>query len=123
MSDEVLDRLADMLVDRVAQRLPVGPAEPVAFTVVTLAAEVDLSPKVIRGAIQRGELQAVRRGARDDGTGGRFLISADAVRAWATPEHLAASRAPARRSRVAAELRRPLRTALADLDAVGSRGR
>lgn len=51
---------------------------PPAYTVATLAAELGVSAKVIRGAIARGELDAARRGDR-------YVISADAVASWAAP--------------------------------------
>ena len=47
-----------------------------AYTVATLAAALCASPKVIRNAIARGELQATKRGRR-------WLVSADAVAHWA----------------------------------------
>jgi excisionase family DNA binding protein len=50
---------------------------PVAYTVASLAAELGVSQKTIRAAIARRELSAVKRGSR-------WIISADAVRAWAT---------------------------------------
>lgn len=49
----------------------------VAYTVASLAAELGLSQKAVRCAIARRELRAVKRGSR-------WLISADAVQAWAT---------------------------------------
>lgn len=48
-----------------------------AYTVATLAAELGVSQKAIRCAIGRGELQGVKRGSR-------WIISSDAVTAWAT---------------------------------------
>lgn len=49
----------------------------VAYTVDTLAAELGMSPKAIRCAIARGELRGVKRGSR-------WIISADAIDAWAS---------------------------------------
>jgi excisionase family DNA binding protein len=49
----------------------------VAYTVASLATELGISQKAIRRAIGRGELPAVKRGSR-------WIISADAVHAWAT---------------------------------------
>ena len=51
---------------------------PPAYTVASLAAALAITPKVIRGAIGRGELAAVKRA-------GRWLIPADAVEAWTRP--------------------------------------
>jgi excisionase family DNA binding protein len=85
---------------------PVAP-EPVIYTVASLAAVLDVSERVVRGAIARGELQAAKRG-------GRYLITAGAVREWAAVEPGGNSEHPAR-----AQLRRahgPLRTALDTLD-------
>jgi excisionase family DNA binding protein len=85
---------------------PIAP-EPVIYTVASLAAVLDVSERVVRGAIARGELQAAKRG-------GRYLISAGAVRDWAAVEPGAKSERPGR-----AQLRRahgPLRTALDTLD-------
>ena len=68
-------RLAPHL-DRLEARAPAVPH--VANTVNSLAAELDVLPKVIRSAIARGELRGVRRGSR-------WIISADAVSEWAAP--------------------------------------
>jgi excisionase family DNA binding protein len=53
-----------------------SPADEPAYTVATLAATLDVTAKVIRKAIARGELPAVKRGRR-------WIISGDAVRTWA----------------------------------------
>jgi excisionase family DNA binding protein len=74
-----------------------------AYTVASLAAALGLSPRTVRGAITRGELAAVKRG-------GRWIISAEAVRAWAQHD-AAARRAPARRPGVRRD--RPLASAIA----------
>ncbi len=58
-----------------------------AYTVASLAAELGMSPKTIRSAIARRELAAVKRGSR-------WLISADAVREWATPSEASLQRRP-----------------------------
>jgi excisionase family DNA binding protein len=82
-------------------------AAAVIYTVASLAAVLDVSERVVRGAIARGELQAAKRG-------GRYLISAGAVRDWAAVEPGADSERPSR-----ARPRRadgPLRTALEGLD-------
>ena len=47
-----------------------------AYTADSLAEAVGVTPKVVRNAIARGELAAVKRG-------GRWIVSADAVEAWA----------------------------------------
>ena len=48
------------------------------YTVQSLAAALDRTPRSIRGAIERGELEAVKRGRG-------FVISAEAVSRWASP--------------------------------------
>ena len=68
---------------------------PLAYTVSTLAADLGVSTKTVRGAISRGELKAVKRGSR-------WFISAEAVRAWtngewgptARPQRTGASKRP-----------------------------
>jgi excisionase family DNA binding protein len=77
LDDRALDALADALAPRLGAST--APARPVAYTVATLAEELGLSPRVIRGAIQRGELQGVKRGRT-------YLIARDAVDAWAAPD-------------------------------------
>jgi hypothetical protein len=62
--------------------------EHVAYTVASLAAELAVSPKVIRCAISRGELNAVKRGTR-------WIISGEAVGEWAST----ADEKPTRRRR------------------------
>jgi excisionase family DNA binding protein len=62
-----------------------GPA--LAYTVNTLAAELGVSQRVVRNAIGRGELRAVKRGAR-------WLIPADAVDAWAHGERQRSRKTP-----------------------------
>ena len=52
-----------------------APAEPPAYTVDSLAATLKVPARVIRNAIARGELPAVKRRRR-------WIISGDAVRAW-----------------------------------------
>jgi excisionase family DNA binding protein len=49
------------------------------YTVATLAAALGVTERVVRNAISRGELAAVKRGAR-------WLISPQAVDAWARSE-------------------------------------
>ncbi len=88
LDDETLDLLADRLASRLTSDAS-GPARPVAYTVATLAAEVGLSQRAIRGAIERGELAGVKRS-------GRWLVSAESVEAWLAPAPTVA-RAPAKR--------------------------
>jgi excisionase family DNA binding protein len=49
-----------------------------AYTVATLAAALKVTERVVRNAIARGELRAVKRGAR-------WYIATDAVDAWTHP--------------------------------------
>jgi excisionase family DNA binding protein len=89
--------------------------EPVApiYTVASLAAVLNVSPKVIRGAIARGELGAVKRG-------GRWIISADAVRAWAHRHDVIA---PTRLRRPRTTSDPPLSSAIALLPGANDRRR
>lgn len=116
------DALAAALVELLAAspvavsrlRELVGPPSPAiatvippAYTVASLAAALDVSPKTVRGAIARGELEATKRG-------GRWIISADAVQMWAQAQDgVGHGRRPARR----ANGRAPLTSALTLLDA------
>ena len=63
-----------------------------AYTVATLAAELDVSEKTIRGAIARGELLARR-------TGRRYVIDAQAVAEWTSPGEPRAPRGSGERHR------------------------
>ena len=78
-----------------------------AYTVNTLAAELGVSQRVIRDAIGRGQLKAVRSGRR-------YIISAEAVGRWASPPPQASTRPGTRqrptRTKVAAG---PMQRALA----------
>jgi excisionase family DNA binding protein len=86
---------------------------PPAYTVASLASTLNISARAIRGAIARGELEAAKRG-------GRWIISTDAVRAWARADDgVPRGRRPARRSNG----RSPLRAALALLDTGASSAR
>lgn len=96
-SDDDLDRLADRIADRLAGRMEPRD-EPAAYTCRTLAAELGISPRAVRAAIGRGDLQAVRRGRG-------WIIGADAVAAWGTPRAR-----PGRRAAAPANVR-PLRDA------------
>lgn len=80
-----------------------SPADPPAYTVDSLAATLKVSAKVIRNAIARGELPAVKRGRR-------WIIAGDAVRAWAAG---AADGVPVRSRAASAG---PLTTAVARLN-------
>jgi excisionase family DNA binding protein len=77
-SDDDLDRLAERIVERLAPHLPHLVEQAGAYTCATLAAELGISPRAVRAAIARGDLQAVRRGRG-------YVISAAAVEAWTTP--------------------------------------
>lgn len=74
------DGLAD-LARRLQPHLQSADRHPdqghVAYTVASLASELGVSAKAIRCAIARRELSAVKRGSR-------WIISAEAVSAWAT---------------------------------------
>ena len=99
------------LLELLEARLPVmpDPAAP-AYTVASLGAVLRVSPRVVRGAIARGELAAVKRG-------GRWIISADAVRLWAALDG-APARPHSRRRHAAGT--RPLGSAIALLDGASS---
>ena len=73
-----------------------------AYTPKTLAGELGMTPRAIRAAIERGDLYARRSGRG-------YVIAAEAVAAWAG--------APTRRRRTARRASRPLRDAIANLDA------
>ena len=106
-TDAELDGLADLVADRVAARIGSGSTEPSApaYTVPTLAAELGRTPRSILAAIARGELAAVKRGRG-------YVISGDAVTAWATAPGRNASRKgkPLRRAGLSREaLRQAMR--------------
>ncbi len=108
LDDAALDALAERLAPRLADRLAVTSASgPPGYTVATLAAELGVSTKTIRGAVHRGELAATRSGRS-------YLIAADAVRDWLDAREPSRSRrpSPARKSTP----RAPLRDALAHLE-------
>jgi excisionase family DNA binding protein len=75
-----------------------------AYTVATLAAALDVTERVVRNAIARGELRAVKRGAR-------WYIATDAVEAWT---HDGAD--VSRKTRRFARDRSPLATSFAQID-------
>ncbi len=62
------------------RRLVGAGAEPAApaYTVATLATTLGVTERVVRNAIVRGELRAVKRGSR-------WYIATDAVDAWTHP--------------------------------------
>jgi Helix-turn-helix domain len=97
-SPAALGRLRELITPHTPAPAPAPPA----YTVASLAAMLHVSPKVIRGAITRGELAATKRA-------GRWVISDDAVRAWAQADPLVARNG--RRSRRATGPR-PLATAM-----------
>jgi excisionase family DNA binding protein len=103
LDDDALDALADRIADRLADRIvPTTSTPPVAYTPTTLAAELGITARAVRAAIERGDLQARRSGRG-------YVIGAEAVAAWAS------SSARARR-RAAPRAPRTLRDALAGLD-------
>jgi excisionase family DNA binding protein len=78
-------------------------ARPSVYTPQTLAAELGITPRTVRAAIERGDLQARRSGRG-------YVIGADAVAAWASSPTRTARHPPAARES------RPLRDAMAELD-------
>jgi excisionase family DNA binding protein len=78
-------------------------AGPSAYTPKTLAAELGITPRAVRAAIERGDLEARRSGRG-------YVIAAEAVAAWATPPMRKRRRAARRESR-------PLRDAIGKLGA------
>ncbi len=107
LDDAALDTLAERLAPRLAHWLGASSGGPAGYTVATLAAELSVSTKTVRGAIHRGELAATRSGRS-------YLIGADAVRDWLDAREPSRSRgpSPARKSTP----RAPLRDALAHLE-------
>jgi len=107
-TDAELDRLADLLAERVRARLAPAP-EPTAaaYTPRTLAAELGRTPRSIRAAIARGELAAVKRGPG-------YVISAEAVTVWADPPTKRASADRPPRPRRSGLSRAALRRAMGD---------
>jgi hypothetical protein len=66
-----LERLRELVATPAEQVAPTAAA----YTTKTLAAEIGRTPRSIREAIKRGELEAVKRGKG-------YVIGADAVAAW-----------------------------------------
>jgi excisionase family DNA binding protein len=111
LDDEALDLLAARLAPRLSDNGR-DDTRPIAYTVATLAAQLGLSPRAIRGAIDRGELQAVRRGRH-------YIIAASAVETWTMPEAgRSVRRASAQRSRPTSG-RGVMATALAKVETTG----
>lgn len=114
LAEVIVNALADDPVCLEQLRELLGPAQddtepqpPPAYTVAGLAQALGVTCRVVRNAIARGELPAVKRG-------GRWYVAAESVVAWTTAEAVP----PARRPRAArSTLRRPLRDTLAGLDA------
>jgi excisionase family DNA binding protein len=75
-----------------------------AYTVATLAAALGVTERVVRNAIARGELRAVKRGAR-------WYIAVDAVDAWTHP-----ATDVSRTTRQFTRNRSPLATTFAQID-------
>jgi excisionase family DNA binding protein len=80
LDDHGLAALARRLVPHLRQPVEAEERGHIAYTVGSLAGELGVSQKAIRCAIARRELSAVKRGSR-------WIISGDAVRAWATASH------------------------------------
>jgi hypothetical protein len=76
LDDRDLAVLARRLLPHLRQPAEADQRGHIAYTVASLAIELGVSQKAIRCAITRRELSAVKRGAR-------WIISADAVCAWA----------------------------------------
>jgi hypothetical protein len=88
------------LAERVAQ-LEERHAGRAVYTPQTLAADLEITPRAVRAAIERGDLQARRSGRG-------WVIGAEAVAEWTRP--------PTRTRRTARPVkRRPLRDAMAKL--------
>jgi excisionase family DNA binding protein len=91
---EAVEILRDVLAIPVQQEAP-----PRWRTVRGFAAELGVSEKVIRNAIARGELQAVKRG-------GRWFISSEASDRWLTAKTETAARGSLRTAFEAYDRRR-----------------
>ena len=104
---ELLSQIASDPDALAALRRLVGPGSDrgaPAYTVATLAAALEVTERVVRNAIARGELRAVKRGSR-------WYIASDAVEAWTHP----AVDVP-RATRRFAPNRSPLTTTFAQID-------
>lgn len=114
LAEVIVNALADDPACLEKLRELLGPAQddaalgaPPAYTVAGLAQALGVTCRVVRNAIARGELPAVKRG-------GRWYVATEAVAAWTNAETVLPLRRP-RSARSAA--RRPLRDTLARLDA------
>lgn len=89
-------------------------AQPLAYTVSSLAEATGLSPKAVRGAIRRGELPANRRGDES----GPYLIEGEGAREWVRAGRRGDARqgTGSRRRRPSARGRRPMSAALNGLE-------
>jgi len=101
----ILEELRDDTSAAAELRALVG-ARPAAYTPQTLAAELGITPRGVRAAIERGDLEARRSGRG-------YVIAAEAVSAWARPSRRRQKRATRRDSR-------PLRDAMARLGEGGA---
>jgi excisionase family DNA binding protein len=95
----ILEELRDDPSAAAELRALVG-ARPAAYTPQTLAAELGITPRAVRAAIERGDLEARRSGRG-------YVIGAEAVAEWATPA--------CKRRREVPRQRRALRDAMAVL--------
>jgi excisionase family DNA binding protein len=95
----VLDELRDDpdALEELRELLDAGPA---AYTSRTLAADLEITPRAVRAAIERGDLDAVKSGRG-------YVISREAVADWATPAR--------KRRREVPRQRRALRDTMAEL--------
>ena len=82
LDEQDLDRLAERLGDRLAARLETS--RQAVYSPKTLAAELGRSERSIRAACASGKLQAIKRGRG-------YVISTDAVAAWASAEDSAST--------------------------------
>jgi hypothetical protein len=74
--EDQLERLAQLLAAELAGSTST-PTSPNAYTATTLARELEVTPRAIRAAIARGDLDATKRN-------GRWLIASTAVHKWAS---------------------------------------
>jgi excisionase family DNA binding protein len=100
----LLEELRDDPAALVELRALLG-ARPAVYTPRTLAAELGVTPRAVRAAIERGDLEARRSGRG-------YVIGAEAVAAWA---RRLKSRSPARSRRRLGRESGPLRNALAEV--------
>lgn len=78
-TEELARRIAGAITDYFDELEPVEePRQPAGYTTDTLAAELGITPRAVRAAIERGDLRAVKRA-------GRYFIAPDAVEAFVTP--------------------------------------